>query len=52
MYITIKVDIKKPRTDDDELKLTAKQKKKAAKARKLGMAYHIIDNELVGQCIH
>ncbi|CAO0802730.1 unnamed protein product [Mucor circinelloides] len=49
MYITIKVDIKKPRTDDDELKLTAKQKKKAAKARKLGMAYHIIDNELVIQ---
>ncbi|CAO0802729.1 unnamed protein product [Mucor circinelloides] len=43
------IDIKKPRTDDDELKLTAKQKKKAAKARKLGMAYHIIDNELVIQ---
>ncbi|KAL9540352.1 hypothetical protein PS6_010809 [Mucor atramentarius] len=42
-------NIKKPRTDDDELKLTAKQKKKAAKARKLGMAYHIIDNELVIQ---
>ncbi|KAL9558715.1 hypothetical protein MBANPS3_000762 [Mucor bainieri] len=41
--------IKKPRTDDDDLQLTAKQKKKAAKARKLGMAYHVIDNELVIQ---
>ncbi|KAK4515473.1 Upstream stimulatory factor 1 [Mucor velutinosus] len=45
----IKEDIKKPRTDDDDLKLTAKQKKKAAKARKLGMSYHVIDNELVIQ---
>lgn len=48
-HILVKEDIKKPRTDDDDLKLTAKQKKKAAKARKLGMAYHVTDGELVGE---
>lgn len=47
--IVVKEDVKKPRIEDDDLKLTAKQKKKAAKARKLGMAYHVIDNELVSK---
>lgn len=48
-HILVKDDVKKPRMDDDDLKLTAKQKKKAAKARKLGMSYHVMDGELVGE---
>jgi hypothetical protein len=39
---------KKQKVNNDlDLKLTAKQKKKAAKARKLGMAYEFKDDELV-----
>ncbi|CEP18883.1 hypothetical protein [Parasitella parasitica] len=41
------IDTKRSRTDENDLKLTAKQKKKAAKARKLGMSYQVVDNELV-----
>ncbi|KAI8639096.1 hypothetical protein BD408DRAFT_421962 [Parasitella parasitica] len=40
------IDAKKPKINDDDLHLTAKQRKKATKALKLGMAYQIVDNEL------
>lgn len=38
---------KKAKPEVETTTLTAKQKKKAAKARKLGMAYEVIDNELI-----
>lgn len=38
---------KKAKTESEDLKLTAKQKKKASKARKLGLDYEVVDNELV-----
>lgn len=39
--------MKKPKSASDDIILSAKQKKKAAKARKLGLVYQIVDNELV-----
>jgi hypothetical protein len=52
LFISLDLDTtKKQKANDestsDDIRLTAKQKKKAAKARKLGMFYQIINNDIV-----